>query len=482
MDLERIEIELRPRGPWEAADLGCLLVRRWPAALYGGWLVTAVPVFALSGLLFRAHPGWAWLIAWWFKPLYERLPMWLLSQRIFGSSASFADVRSNWRALVADLPAMLTYRRLAPARSFDAPVAVLERLTHRKRSTRVALLRRAAGSQGFWLTVIGVHVESFFFIGAALFAFMLVPSDVDLDAAWLLKAVDDGQFAWTANLLYFAAFGLVGPIYAAAGFTLYLNRRIELEGWDIELEFRRLTARLGRGAAGLLLVLPLFFALAPKPADAAVDTSATDESKAMIDSVLAEPQFNEVHVVSVPEFMKGLFEPSEPRPQARIGWLDVLVKFVAAFGEVLLWIVVAVLAGMLGYRLWRAPWFREPDSEHELPRRIVGSAAGDGAMTRDVVGAANEAWAAGEPRRAVALLYRGALAALTTQGCRFHEGDTEGDCLQRARGVVTESAFAGLARLTHVWQRLAYAHRRPDDDEFAQLCAAWRVFQPSSKR
>jgi hypothetical protein len=31
------------------------------------------------------------------------------------------------------------------------------------------------------------------------------------------------------------------------------------------------------------------------------------------------------------------------------------VKFVAAFGEVLLGIVVAVLAGMLLYRLWRAP-------------------------------------------------------------------------------------------------------------------------------
>jgi hypothetical protein len=70
-----------------------------------------------------AYPGWALFAAWWFKPLYERLPMWLLSQRIFGSSPKFADVRSNWRALVADLPAMLTYRRLAPARSFDAPVA-----------------------------------------------------------------------------------------------------------------------------------------------------------------------------------------------------------------------------------------------------------------------------------------------------------------------------------------------------------------------
>jgi hypothetical protein len=59
-----------------------------------------------------------------------------------------------------------------------------------------------------------------------------------------LQAVAEDRFAWISNLLYFTAFGLVGPIYAAAGFTLYLNRRIELEGWDIELKFRRLTARL----------------------------------------------------------------------------------------------------------------------------------------------------------------------------------------------------------------------------------------------
>ena len=40
--------------------------------------------------------------------------------------------------------------------------------------------------------------------------------------------------------------GLVGPVYACAGFMLYLNRRIETEGRDIELGFRALTARLGR--------------------------------------------------------------------------------------------------------------------------------------------------------------------------------------------------------------------------------------------
>ena len=29
------------------------------------------------------------------------------------------------------------------------------------------------------------------------------------------------------------------PFYVAAGFAMYLNRRAELEAWDIEQEFRR---------------------------------------------------------------------------------------------------------------------------------------------------------------------------------------------------------------------------------------------------
>jgi len=486
MDLERVEIELRPRGPWEAADLGCLLVRRWPATLYGGWLATAVPVLVLITVLLRAEPGWVLFFVWWFKPLYERLPMWLLSQRIFGDRPTLRDARSNWRAIVADLPAMLTYRRLAPARSFDAPVAVLEGLSGRRRSARVALLHRTVGSQGFWLTVIGVHVESFFCIGVVVLAFMLVPNDVELDWATLLKAIEEDRFAWITNLIYLCAFGLVGPFYAAAGFTLYLNRRIELEGWDIELKFRRLTARLGRGAAALLILLPLWIVIGPRPVDAAVDTSATDESRSIIDSVLADPQFNEAHGVSVPEFLKGMFEPSKPTSRTRpreIGWLGPFVKIVAVIGEVLLWVVVAIAAGVLLYRLWRAPWFRDDDPEREPLRRIVGSAGADVDVPADVVGAANDAWLSGEPRRAVALLYRGALAALLTHhGCRFREGDTEGDCLRQARGVVAEPVLAGLVRLTGVWQRLAYAHRRPDDAEFAQLCATWDLFQSGRDR
>jgi hypothetical protein len=42
-----------------------------------------------------------------------------------------------------------------------------------------------------------------------------------------------------SSVAYAAAVGMLEPFYVAAGFGLYINRRVELEAWDIEQEFRR---------------------------------------------------------------------------------------------------------------------------------------------------------------------------------------------------------------------------------------------------
>ncbi len=42
-------------------------------------------------------------------------------------------------------------------------------------------------------------------------------------------------FSMLFNLI---ALSIIEPLYVAAGFTLYLNRRTHLEAWDIELAFR----------------------------------------------------------------------------------------------------------------------------------------------------------------------------------------------------------------------------------------------------
>ena len=33
-------------------------------------------------------------------------------------------------------------------------------------------------------------------------------------------------------------------LFVASGFMLYLNRRTQLEGWDVELEFKKLAQRI----------------------------------------------------------------------------------------------------------------------------------------------------------------------------------------------------------------------------------------------
>ena len=44
--------------------------------------------------------------------------------------------------------------------------------------------------------------------------------------------------ALTIPIAYALVVLFLEPFYVAAGFALYLNRRAELEAWDIEQEFR----------------------------------------------------------------------------------------------------------------------------------------------------------------------------------------------------------------------------------------------------
>ena len=75
-------------------------------------------------------------------------------------------------------------------------------------------------------------------------ALWLAPGDQQFDLSQLLAGDEAGQ---QIVFWYSAAYALVvmflEPFYVAAGFALYLNRRVELEAWDVEQELRRAFAR-----------------------------------------------------------------------------------------------------------------------------------------------------------------------------------------------------------------------------------------------
>jgi hypothetical protein len=45
------------------------------------------------------------------------------------------------------------------------------------------------------------------------------------------------------TIIYGLVVYFLEPFYVAAGFSMYLGRRVELEAWDIEQELRRAFAR-----------------------------------------------------------------------------------------------------------------------------------------------------------------------------------------------------------------------------------------------
>jgi len=261
MRLTETTMAVRPRSNWEALDIGTLLARRHAFVLLAGWASITLPIFVLLSLAFWEQPGVAVLLFWWLKPLFERLPLHVLSQALFGEAPSLRQSLRAWPGLLRHqwLPS-LTWRRLSMTRSFDLPVVQLEQLAGRERSRRLATLHRHSARTARWLTLVGVHLEGLLWLGLSALLLLLLPSQALQQLSWQELLLGDHDWLWLehlSNLLYVLGLIIWEPIYVACGFSLYLNRRTRLEAWDIELSFRRLRQRLLPG----LLLAPLAFSL-----------------------------------------------------------------------------------------------------------------------------------------------------------------------------------------------------------------------------
>ena len=81
------------------------------------WLLVTGPVFVLLNLAAWTvgHIWLAWLLMWWLRPAFDRIPMYVLSRAVFGSVPGIAEtlraqLRWGWRPMRGHL----TWRRLSP--------------------------------------------------------------------------------------------------------------------------------------------------------------------------------------------------------------------------------------------------------------------------------------------------------------------------------------------------------------------------------
>ena len=515
MRIDQLDVALRARSQWEAMELGTALVRRHAAAIWTPWLLLTSPVFVLLNL-----GGWwldaFWLPAllmWWLKPVFERIPLYVISRGAFGAVPGTAQtLRAQMHWGVRALPGYLLWRRLGPARALLMPVDLLEGGDAAQRRQRRRVLGGAAYGHATLLTLVCWHFEVMLQVAGIALVFMFVPLDSlpeSLRVAVSLIGSDTPAWVWLGfNLLAWAAMTLIGPFYSGAGFGLYLNRRTQLEAWDVEIAFRRLGARLAQ-AAPLVLVMVMGLAMLPlaapvhaqdatAAAPAAHDNHKTGGSQATAAATPADvfgaaqvdtagfrqaaarayddPQLGASHTVCRWERRNAEADKPQPREFPGGQLFGAVAKLLALLSEAALWILVgALLLALVLTARWWLPWLRgsgrrRRETESEVTAHALQL---PDTLPPDILASARRLWHDGKPRHALALLYRASLDELAQRAdIVLPPGSTEAQCLRAARRMPQEADRRLFAHMVRTWQYAAYAGRVPSDDAFQALLDA----------
>ncbi|MGY4531179.1 hypothetical protein ACVW0Y_000282 [Pseudomonas sp. TE3786] len=525
MRLTDASVAIRPRSNWEAIDLGVLLARQHVGLLFSSWLLISVPVFLLISAALWQYPSIAFFLFWLLKPAFDRLPLHILSQALFGNTPTLKQAVKAWpRLLKPQLLQSLTWRRLSLTRSFDLPVLQLEGLAGAARSKRLGVLGQHSTAGATWLTVLGAHLEGALWLGLTTLFYLLLPQQMKTDWDWQnLIRPGAAEWLWLEHLnnsLYLLILAVWEPVYVACGFTLYLNRRTTLEGWDIELTFRRLRQRL----TGIAYVLMLGFAvlLLQTPSSAWAEEAAVSScpipyddplgpdkdrlfnqpltskaAQSSISSILDQPPFENRETVTLWHFGDEQKDPAKkPQKSGSTGLLDGFeqllkawqaVKWLASGVEILLWGTLITLVVLLvwRYREWLSTFTtrlsRPKRQAREVPSMLFGLDVAPQSLPEDVAGAVERLWSE-QPREALGLLYRALLSRLLHDFQLPLKGShTEGEVQQ----LVNNLEHSDLSRFTQVltrhWQNLAYGHQLPPDNLKRGLCEGWRrLFQPGA--
>lgn len=239
MNLEAITLKLRPRGASEAMDLGVRLLQRNAVPVYTVWLATALPLMVACLALTPVAFWLPTLFIWWLKPLYDRIVLFVLSRAVFGVQVGVRDV--DWRQIFrSGLLWSLTLGRIDFARSFNLPVYLLEGLKGKRRRERFKVLQKHTRGNAVLKTVTFLHAEQALILSLVVLAYLFMPKYLDLPFfTWMTGTDAPMWFTLMTQCFYILVISLLEPIYVASGFTLYLNRRVELEAWDIELDLKR---------------------------------------------------------------------------------------------------------------------------------------------------------------------------------------------------------------------------------------------------
>lgn len=513
MQLDKLQLDLRPRPHWQAIDLGFALLRESVGTVYAAWLTLWLPLVGLCYALALWLPSgnYYWLfLAWWLRPLLERIVVFILSRAVFGEQVS-------WRAALRAWPGelrrgwfrLLTYwRPFVAGRGLYQPIWQLEQATGSFAADRRRVIGRdKAGRAAYWFGIACANFEGVLQLGCiALIGLFFAKPDAVNPIALIFKnnAATSPLIMLLSFISYGIAVGIIGPIYSACTFTLYLNRRAELEAWDIELILRQLTPR--RAATSpksklALLAMPVLLGLLMHGQPAFGDECAPPDwlikrvsargkvqdvqqgkLREQLDQLYADPDLRGYRCVDGWELInKAHANPDKPNSKfpgkANLPyWLPDAFKFLFIGGAI----------ALLGWLLYRyrdnlIALLPRRRTTQFIPTEIAGLDIRPESLPDDIPAAARKLWGEAREREALALLYRATLSRLAHRQLLALSGaTTEGECLAlavkaRNNQGLSQAMLDAVSGVTQLWLSGAYAGRLPSAPTFEQACCEWQA-------
>lgn len=468
MRLEDVTAELRPRSDWEAVDLGLALARRDFWRLWGCWWLGMLPMLLLTVPLLHDYPALVVLACWWWVPVASRMVLFVISRHLFGELPDGKSVLREWpRTMFRRFGFRMLWARFSPWRPLTMAVEDLEGLRGKTYAQRVRLLLRRGdatvvalalwrGALTFWLAIALIGTATLFLPQGQSEQWRVLFQTLN-DESWLNLP---SSFGWVLAGSVLVSMSLVDVFSTGAGFGIYVNHRTWIEGWDVELAFRRMGNRLS-GIVTALVAAFLCISGGIHPAAAATPKETITEVKSHEDFTI--------------HFVEEQHRRSTPGSWNWSGgdWLIIL-------GKVVIFSALAALVGFIVWLIWRnRHLFKGGGFMKRVPRPapqakvVMGMDVAPESLPADIPTAAMELWRVGRRQEAMSLLYRGSISKLiTSSGVEIAESDTESDCLRRvtAEAAPVAGYFSGL---TEAWMLLAYGRSAPADQTMEQLCASW---------
>jgi len=225
----------------------------------------------------------------------------------------------------------------------------------------------------------------------------------------------------------------------------------------------------------LLLVTPLLL-IAPLPLFAAESAARPPDNLQIaraINTVKADPNLATERTMRTLRWAGESRPPPDDAPTS-LGWLMQLIGWFAQSARVLVWVAVAILAGLLAIYLVRLIRSRRPSNKVKrvtAPTHVQDLDIRPESLPDNIGAAARKLWDSGEHRAALSLLYRGVLSRLVhVHNVPIRDSSTEGDCLRLTATRLREEQKTYVALLIQVWQHAVYGGQPPETASLYTLC------------